>query len=76
MNKKPCQFLSDKGCSIYGFRPLSCREYPHTDKSNIGSRLINLIESCAVCPVLFEIFERLKEHYGNYFKSFINEVQE
>ena len=31
-NSKPCPFLTEKGCSIYDYRPEMCREYPFTDK--------------------------------------------
>lgn len=74
INKKPCPFLTVNGCSIYEYRPGNCRDYPFTDKKEICTRLINLVESCAICPVVFEIFERLKKYYrnefGNYKKEF------
>lgn len=63
INKKPCPFLTEKGCSIYEFRPKNCREYPYTNKKHFTERLINLIAQCEVCPIVFEIFQRLKEHY-------------
>ena len=70
INKKPCPFLTEKGCSIYEIRPKNCREYPYTDKDEITCRLINLICNCEVCPIVFEIFERLKEHYEEKFKEY------
>jgi Fe-S-cluster containining protein len=68
--KKPCPFLNENGCSIYEFRPKNCREYPYTDKKHFTGRLINLIAQCEVCPIVFEIFERLKEHYEDEFEEF------
>lgn len=74
INKKPCPFLTGSGCSIYECRPENCREYPFTHKDEIWSRLINLVENCAVCPVVFKIFERLKKYYRveleNYKKDY------
>lgn len=76
INKKPCPFLGKKGCSIYECRPQNCREYPYTDKDEIWTRLINLVENCAVCPVVFEIFERLKKYYKDEFEEYMVEYQE
>ncbi len=69
INKKPCPFLTDKGCSIYDCRPKACREYPFTDKKDIMGRLINLVMNCEICPVVYEIFERLKEYYADEYEK-------
>ena len=63
VNSKPCQFLTPDGCSIYESRPKACREYPYTDKKEIIFSLLNLYGNCEICPVVFEIFERLKKKY-------------
>ncbi len=76
INKKPCPFLTESGCSVYEHRPANCREYPFTDKEEILTRLINLVENCAVCPVVFELFERLKKHYRDEFESYKVEYEE
>lgn len=67
---KPCPFLRGDGCSIYETRPKNCREYPYTHKKEIWTRLGNLVDNCRVCPVVFEIFEILKEHYGDEFEDY------
>jgi Fe-S-cluster containining protein len=72
---KPCVFLAEKGCSIYDYRPENCREYPYTLREEIWSRLINLVKNCAICPVVFEIFERLKKYYGYEFKKYKKEYK-
>ncbi len=66
----PCPFLGEEGCTIYDCRPEACREYPHTDKDEMLSRLISLMENCAICPVVFELVERLKQHYADAFKRY------
>lgn len=76
INKKPCPFLTESGCSVYEYRPGNCREYPFTDKEEIWTRLINLVKNCAVCPVVFEIFEKLKRHYRDEFESYKVEYEE
>jgi len=64
IKSSPCPFLTEKGCSIYEHRPQTCREYPYTNKDEIISRLINLVQNCEVCPAVFEVFEKLKRHYS------------
>jgi len=61
----PCDFLSEKNvCSLVDHKPLSCREYPFTNKPNRISSLISLVESTKVCPAVYEIFESLKGIYS------------
>ncbi len=76
INNKPCPFLTADGCSIYDCRPANCREYPFTDKAEIGTRLINLVGNCEICPVVFEIFDKLKKHYKDEFADYKIEYQE
>ena len=64
----PCLFLGDDNvCKIESFKPRSCIEYPYTDKPDRLFSLLGIIGSASVCPVVFEIIERLKAIYG--FKS-------
>lgn len=71
---RSCPFLTDKGCSIYEYRPETCREYPYTHKDEITSRLINLVQNCEICPVVFEIFEKLKKIYRRDFEKYKKEM--
>ena len=57
----PCKYLKDKKCSIYADRPEDCRSYPHTHKSNFTQRTFGLIDNYSICPIVFNLFERLKE---------------
>lgn len=70
IKQKTCPFLTGNGCSIYDCRPENCRKYPYTQKDEIVSRLANLVANCAVCPIVYEIFERLKEYYQGEFRTF------
>ncbi|MCL4514471.1 MAG: YkgJ family cysteine cluster protein [Firmicutes bacterium] len=70
INSRPCPFLTEQGCSTYYSRPKACREYPFTDKKETVSRLVNLVENCEVCPVVFEIFEKLKKIYKWEFEEY------
>jgi Fe-S-cluster containining protein len=69
----PCPFLTEKGGSIYDIRPRECRTYPHTNKTEFTSRLIVMVHNCEICPVVFEIFERLKDIYRDAFEEFKKE---
>jgi Fe-S-cluster containining protein len=56
----PCPFLADKRCTIYDARPEDCRSYPHIQKDEFLTRLIGVVENCSVCPIVFNVYERLK----------------
>ena len=61
---KPCDFLQKDGaCLLRDCKPESCKEYPHTDKPDRFESLLNIVESAKICPVVFEMLERLKKEY-------------
>jgi len=65
MKEIPCRFLcADNSCEIEACKPECCKEYPHTNKPERLWSLIGIVESAAVCPVVFEMLERLKAQYG------------
>jgi len=63
--EKPCSFLGVDGhCQIQDCKPDVCNEFPYTDKPGRLSSMYGVIERAEVCPVVFEILERLKVMYG------------
>jgi len=64
LKHKPCKYLKDKKCSIYPDRPVDCRAYPHTHKKDFTSRLWGILDSYEICPIVYNVFERLKEATG------------
>ena len=44
-------------------RPLNCKNYPYTDQPDRLWCLYSVLEAVEVCPVAFEIYERLKKEY-------------
>ena len=61
---KPCSFLCDDGCCrIQDCKPDDCEEFPYTDFPDRLSSMYSIIEHAEVCPVVFEILERLKVMY-------------
>ncbi|QCX39064.1 YkgJ family cysteine cluster protein [Aureibaculum algae] len=56
----PCKYLIDKKCSIYDVRPNDCKSYPHINKKKFNSRTWGIIENYAICPIVFNVIERLK----------------
>ena len=63
----PCKYLAGKTCSIYPERPEDCRSYPHTHKSHFTSRTLGMIENYGICPIVFNVFEQLKEELDFYY---------
>lgn len=57
----PCKYLKNKRCTIYALRPNDCRSFPHTHKKGFSFRMLEMIEYYSICPIVFNIFERLKE---------------
>lgn len=59
----PCPFLEDNLCSIYEVRPAVCEHYPHLQR-NFRSRLWQVLDNAAVCPIVYNVLERLKKQFG------------
>jgi len=60
-NKLPCPFLENNICTQYEYRPTDCRSYPHLHKEDFVFRLIGVIENYSICPIVFNVYELLKE---------------
>jgi len=58
---KPCPFLKDNSCLLHAYRPKDCRSYPHLHKEGFVFRLMNVIANCSVCPIVFNVYDALKE---------------
>jgi hypothetical protein len=56
----PCKYLCEKKCTIYSDRPEDCKSYPHTHKKGFNTRTLGMIGNYGICPIVFNIFERLK----------------
>lgn len=62
---KPCDFLREDGnCKLGDCKPDSCKKYPYTDQPERLLSLLSILNTIEICPVAFEIFERLKQEYG------------
>jgi Fe-S-cluster containining protein len=59
-NRRPCPFLSENRCRVYEHRPDTCRSYPHLQKKEFVFRLTQAVSNCSVCPIVFNVYERLK----------------
>lgn len=57
----PCPYLSDNSCSVYQNRPNDCRSYPHLHKKEIVFRLMGVVHNYSVCPIVFNVYEQLKD---------------
>ena len=59
--QKPCPFLQNNRCTVYDARPDDCRSFPHLHKDEFVFRLIQVVNNCSVCPIVYNVFERLKK---------------
>ena len=61
----PCDFLQKDGnCKLGECKPDSCKNYPYTNQPERLWSLLSVLDAVRVCPVAFEIYERLKDEYG------------
>ena len=65
-NKTPCPLLKDNLFSYYDSRPKDCVSYPHLHKEGFVFRLFGVIDNYSVCPIVFNVFERLKAEIWHY----------
>jgi Fe-S-cluster containining protein len=72
----PCPFLSDNKCTQYDSRPNDCASYPHLHKQEFVFRLIGVINNYSVCPIVFNVYEALKEKLKSQFIAFQEEFDE
>jgi hypothetical protein len=62
---QPCDFLQKDGSCLLGdHKPASCTDFPFTSRPGRILSLLQIVQNASVCPVLFEILERLKAEYG------------
>ncbi len=60
-NKKPCPFLKDNLCLYPDYRPKDCISYPHLHRKGFVFRLINVIHNYSICPIVYNVYECLKD---------------
>ena len=70
----PCPFLENNICSQYKYRPEDCRSYPHLHKKDFVFRLIGVINNYSICPIVFNVYELLKERIWE--DSMLNDFDE
>ena len=68
---KSCDFFDPETseCRLGNNRPEDCKKYPYTDQPERLHSLFSVLEAIEVCPVAFEIFERLKQEYGFQYRG-------
>ncbi|HRH61412.1 MAG TPA: YkgJ family cysteine cluster protein [Chitinophagaceae bacterium] len=60
-NKIPCHFLEGNLCTVYEARPNDCSSFPHLHKDGFVHRLFSVMYNYSICPIVFNVFERLKD---------------
>lgn len=58
----PCPFLADdNSCTLGDAQPISCAEFPHTNKSGFASRTYGHAGNALNCPAVFYIVEQMRK---------------
>lgn len=63
----PCKYLKEDKCTIYPDRPEECRSFPFTHKDGFIFRLFGVIDNYEICPIVFNLYERLKIIYRYHY---------
>jgi len=58
LRAKPCAFLDDNFCTVYGHRPQSCRDYP-AFIPNFRWMLPHIIDGAGLCPIIYNVLVRM-----------------
>jgi len=61
LKSMPCRYLEGTKCSIQENRPKQCRDFPYTNKEGFTSRLLGMLGFYEICPIVFNLMERLKD---------------
>ena len=57
----PCPFLGEgNACTLYDDRPQACRDFPYLHAGNFKERTLVTWENAAMCPIAFNVWQRLK----------------
>ena len=65
MLNRPCEFIDKDGlCIIQSCKPAVCRGFPYTDQPDRLASMYSVLSAAEVCPIVFQILERLKVMYG------------
>lgn len=64
MNCIPCHFLKGNKCKAYESRFTECREFPNLDKPGFNNRLFATQFHYGMCPIIFNVIEKLKQEMG------------
>ena len=69
-NTRPCPFLRNNLCTQYDRRPKDCQSFPHLHKPEFVFRLIGVIENSSICPIVFNVYEYLKDENWHHDDSY------
>ncbi len=62
LKSTPCVFLGeDNRCSVYEDRPQACHDFPYLHSEDFRSRTFMMIDNTSVCPIVFNVWQQLKE---------------
>lgn len=64
LDEKSCPFMTEHGCKVASCKPEHCKEFPYTDQPDRKESLLGMLSFLPVCPVLYEIYDRLKKDYN------------
>jgi Fe-S-cluster containining protein len=57
----PCPFQSGNSCTVYAARADACRSFPHLNRHEFSDRLQHIVSFCPVCPLIYNVYEMLKD---------------
>ena len=64
--ERPCPLFKDNKCMYFDDRPRLCKSFPHFITDGFVFRLMGVIRYCSVCPIVYNVYERLKGELWHY----------
>ncbi len=63
-------------CTVYDARPDDCRSFPHLHKDEFVFRLIQVVNNCSVCQIVYTTYSSGSKRNCGTLRGFMCEVRE
>ena len=62
--QSPCEFLDGTVCTVYEYRPTTCRDFPYLHLPKFRDYMDTAVDNTKICPIAYNTLEVLKWRMG------------